>query len=72
MPAVPVKAPVDVRWRCEHEWTPHVHDNGMTSHVDYDCLRCGTGREFGSWPKNGPDPIRRWVACKLRWPWVIG
>lgn len=39
--APPLKAPWDVRWCCEHDWQPHRHDNGVTSPVDWDCLRCG-------------------------------
>jgi hypothetical protein len=69
--AIPVRGPIDTRWLCEHEWTPHVFPDGHVSSIDYDCLHCGTAREFGAWPENGPDPIRRWVARKLRWPWVI-
>jgi hypothetical protein len=71
VPAVPGKSPIDVRWKCPHEWTPHVFPNGCTSSLDYDCLRCGVGREFGSWPEDGPDRVRRWIALKLCWPWVI-
>jgi hypothetical protein len=66
-----LRGPIDVRWKCAHEWTPHVFPGGHESSIDYDCLRCGTAREFGAWPENGPDPIRRWIARKLRWPWVI-
>lgn len=46
--------------------------NGHSSSIDYDCLRCGTAREFGAWPDDGPDRFRRWLALKLCWPWVIG
>ncbi len=72
VPAIPLRGPIDVRWLCEHEWTPHVFENGHESSIDYDCQHCGTAREFGAWPEDGPDPIRRWIAHKLRWPWVIG
>lgn len=51
VPAVPMRAPIDVRWVCEHEWTPHVFPNGHESTIDYDCLNCGTAREFGAWPE---------------------
>lgn len=67
VPAVPLRAPVDVRWACDHRWTPHVHDNGMTSHVDYDCLRCAATTEAATRPDDGPWPIRSWIAERVWW-----
>ncbi len=71
VPAIPVRGPIDTRWLCSHRWTPHVHENGMTSWVDYDCLNCGDGCEAGVPPDDGPYRLRYWIARKLRWPWVI-
>lgn len=63
-PAVPLKAPLDVRWMCEHDWTPHRHDSGETSFVDWDCLRCGAEAESGHAPPK-PWRVRRWLAAHL-------
>lgn len=65
VPAIPLRAPIDVRWNCSHRWTPHVHDSGETSHVDYDCTRCGAATEAGAWPEDGPYRLRAWIARKL-------
>lgn len=65
VPAIPLRAPLDVRWRCRHVWTPHVYDNGMTAWNYFDCVRCGADVEAGVQPANGPWRIRSWVAGKL-------
>lgn len=58
VPAIPLKAPIDMRLKCRHEWTEHVHDEGWTSHLDWDCLRCGTTTENAARPRDG----RSWLG----------
>lgn len=69
IPAVPLRAPVDVRWHCSHEWTAHavVHKGKLLgySHVDYDCLRCGATTEAGTHPEDGFYGLRKRIARRL-------
>lgn len=65
VPAIPCKAPIDVRWSCSHAWALHVHDDGSVSHLDFDCIHCGATTETAGWPMNGPYRIRGWIARKL-------
>ena len=66
VPAVPLKAPVDVRWCCSHEWTPHIYEGtGWTAQNYFDCLRCGAEIEAGVQPHDGPRRARRWLALRL-------
>jgi hypothetical protein len=62
VPAIPLKAPIDVRWMCEHEWTPHVYEQGWDAWNYFDCVRCGVGIEAGVQPEDGAWPIRSWIA----------
>lgn len=60
IPAIPLRAPLGVRLRCEHRWVAHavVAEDGTLlglSPVDYDCTRCGGAREAGAWPRDGRD-----------------
>jgi hypothetical protein len=63
--AIPMRAPVDVRWACEHDWTPYVHPSGEASWVDYGCVRCGAMMEAGSWPEGGRWRVRSWIARRV-------
>jgi hypothetical protein len=63
VPAIPLRAPIDVRWRCDHRWTPHVHSTGAESTVDFDCTRCGDSCEAAGRPNDGPYRLRSQLAC---------
>jgi hypothetical protein len=67
VPAVSLKAPVDVRWVCHHRWTPHVHSSGDTSWTYFDCLSCGVGIEAGSQPDDGQWKLRSQIAERVWW-----
>lgn len=60
-PTPPIKAPWDVRWCCYHDWTPHRHDSGETSPIDWDCLCCGATTENAARPPSEWH-WRRWIA----------
>lgn len=64
VPAIPMRAPLDVRLRCAHRWVPHAFEYRRAdwseprcgfSPVDYDCVHCGAQREAGAWPQDGRD-----------------
>lgn len=64
VPAIPLKAPLGVRLRCDHRWVAHAFEYRREdwpeprcglSPVDYDCTRCGAAREAGAWPRDGRD-----------------
>lgn len=61
VPAIPAKAPLGVRLRCSHRWTPVVHEHG-TSWLDYGCIVCGALVERPATPKDGP---RRGILVRL-------
>lgn len=67
VPSIPLKAPIDVRWACDHRWTPHVHPSGAESWLDWDCMRCGAEFENATPPVNGPWRIRSWIAERVWW-----
>lgn len=61
LPAVPLRAPLGVRLRCDHRWTPHAFEYQASygtavslSPVDFDCTRCGATKEAGAPPEDGP------------------
>lgn len=59
MPAIPLRAPIDVRWRCDHRWTP------TDPMIEWGCLNCGVRRD--GVPKNGYDwPYRLWRKLSRR------
>jgi hypothetical protein len=60
VPAIPLKAPLALRLRCSHAWTPHAFEYGDPprlglSPVDFDCVRCGATREAAALPHPGRD-----------------
>lgn len=63
--AVPLKAPWDVRWCCNHDWEPHRHPSGESSFVDWDCMRCGATAETGETPPPTVWKLRRWIAERV-------
>lgn len=65
VPAIPIKAPIDVRWMCEHQWTPHVYEQGWDAWNFFDCTRCGAACEAANRPDPGAWKIRRWVAERI-------
>lgn len=65
VPAIPLKAPIDVRWCCDHRWTPHVYPQGWDAWNYFDCVRCGVNVEAGVQPENGPWLIRRWLGLRF-------
>lgn len=69
VPAIPGRAPYDVRWCCTHEWTPLavIGSDGTFlgySHIDYGCLRCGAVTDAAGAPP-AVWPMRRWIAERL-------
>lgn len=65
VPAIPLKSPVDVRWCCEHEWTPHVYSSGEDAWNFFDCVRCGAETEAANCPEPGVWRVRRWIAERI-------
>lgn len=52
-PAIPLKAPIDIRWRCDHRFIP------IDSMIGWACIRCGVERD--GMPPDGHDwPYRLW------------
>lgn len=61
VPAIPLKAPIDVRIRCAHEWTECVYDTGQTAWNYFGCIRCGATKEAANLPADG----RSWIGRLL-------
>ena len=62
VPAVPLRAPLLYRWRCSHQWTPHIYEQGWTAWNFFDCTRCGASTEAAYQPDNHPWRVRSAIA----------